>query len=168
MVEKLAHSTQLGFKHPSPTQLRKSDFRVHVHNHYFMLLKMRDPLRPHPSFWVARLFWTKLMSLHIFEPCGFIIFVFSMHLSFDYHQRALLLWSILNIVVWEKTFESPLGSKKIKPVNPKWDKPWIFIGRPNAELKIWYLSQLMTRIESLKKIVILGKIEGRRHRGGRG
>ena len=27
----------------------------------------------------------------------------------------------------EKTFESPLDSKKIKPVNPNGNQPWIFI-----------------------------------------
>ena len=29
--------------------------------------------------------------------------------------------------------ESLLGSKKIKPVNPKENQPWIFIGRTDAE-----------------------------------
>ena len=33
----------------------------------------------------------------------------------------------------EKTLESPLGSKKIIPVNPKGDQLWIFIGRTDAE-----------------------------------
>ena len=32
-----------------------------------------------------------------------------------------------------KTLESPLDSKEIKPVNPKGNKPWIFIGRTDAE-----------------------------------
>ena len=36
-------------------------------------------------------------------------------------------------VVLEKTLESPLDCKEIKPVNPKGDKPWIFIGRNDAE-----------------------------------
>ena len=36
-------------------------------------------------------------------------------------------------VVLEKTLESPLDSKEIKPVNPKGDQPWIFIGRTDAE-----------------------------------
>ena len=36
-------------------------------------------------------------------------------------------------VVLEKTLESPLGSKEIKPVNPKGNQPWIFIGRTDAE-----------------------------------
>ena len=37
------------------------------------------------------------------------------------------------IVTLEKTLESPLDYKEIKPVNPKGNKPWIFIGRTNAE-----------------------------------
>ena len=39
-------------------------------------------------------------------------------------------------VVLEKTLESPLGCKEIKPVNPKGDQPWIFIGRTDAEAAI--------------------------------
>ena len=36
-------------------------------------------------------------------------------------------------VVLEKTLESPLDSKEIKPINPKGNQPWIFIGRSDAE-----------------------------------
>jgi len=36
-------------------------------------------------------------------------------------------------VVLEKTLESPLDSKEIKPVNPKGNQSWIFIGRTDAE-----------------------------------
>ena len=36
-------------------------------------------------------------------------------------------------VVLEKTLESPLDSKEIKPVNPEGNQPWIFIGRTDAE-----------------------------------
>jgi len=32
-----------------------------------------------------------------------------------------------------KTPENPLDSKEIKPVNPKGNQPWIFIGRTDAE-----------------------------------
>ena len=35
-------------------------------------------------------------------------------------------------VVLEKTFESPLDSKKIKPVHPKGNQSWISIGRTNV------------------------------------
>ena len=37
------------------------------------------------------------------------------------------------IVVLEKTLESPLDFKEIKPVNPKWNQSWIFIERTNVE-----------------------------------
>ena len=37
------------------------------------------------------------------------------------------------IVVLEKTLESPSDFKDIKPVSPKGNQPWIFIGRTDAE-----------------------------------
>ena len=36
-------------------------------------------------------------------------------------------------MVLEKTLESPLDCKEIKPVNPKGDQSWVFIGRTDAE-----------------------------------
>ena len=36
-------------------------------------------------------------------------------------------------VVLKKTLESPLDCKQIKPVNPKGNQSWIFIGRTDAE-----------------------------------
>ena len=36
-------------------------------------------------------------------------------------------------VVLEETLESPLDCKRIKPVHPKGDQSWIFIGRTDAE-----------------------------------
>ena len=35
----------------------------------------------------------------------------------------------------EKTLQSLLDCKKIKPVHPKENQPWIFIGRTDAEVK---------------------------------
>ena len=46
-------------------------------------------------------------------------------------------WTLKNwwfwIVVLEKTLESPLDYKKIKPINPKGNQHWIFIRRTSAE-----------------------------------
>ena len=46
-------------------------------------------------------------------------------------------WVLKNWYFWtvvlEKTLESPLDCKEIKPVNPKGNKSWIFIGRTDAE-----------------------------------
>ena len=45
---------------------------------------------------------------------------------------ALKTWC-LRIVVLEKTLECPLHSKEIKPVNPKGNQSWLFIGRTDTE-----------------------------------
>ena len=63
----------------------------------------------------------------------------------------------------EKTLESPLDWKEIKPVNPKGNQSWIFIGRTDAQLQ--YFGHLMQRENSLEKTLMLGKIEGERRRG---
>ena len=36
---------------------------------------------------------------------------------------------------WRRLLKSPLDSKEIKPVNPKGNRPWIFIERTDAEAK---------------------------------
>ena len=59
----------------------------------------------------------------------------------------------------EDSWES-LGSKEIKPVNPKGNQPWIFIGRTDAVAETQYLGHLIRRAGSLEKSWMLGKIEG--------
>jgi len=68
-------------------------------------------------------------------------------------------------VVLEKTLESPLDCKEIKPVSPKGDQSWVFIGKTDAEAETPILGHLMGRTDSLEKTLMLGKIEGRRRRG---
>ena len=76
-------------------------------------------------------------------------------------------------VVLEKTLESPLDCKEIKPVNPKGKQSWLFIGRTDAEAEapiLWevvthWLIHLMRKTDSLEKTLMLGKIAGRRKRG---
>ena len=41
-------------------------------------------------------------------------------------------WCFWNVAL-EKTLESLLNCQEIKPVNPKGNQPWIFIGRTDAE-----------------------------------
>ena len=36
-------------------------------------------------------------------------------------------------MVLKKTLKNPLDGKEIKPVNPKGNQPWVFIGRIDAE-----------------------------------
>ena len=49
-------------------------------------------------------------------------------------------------VVLEKTLESSLDLKEIKPVNPKENQSWIFIGRTDAEAPIFWPSDVKSRL----------------------
>ena len=74
-------------------------------------------------------------------------------------------WALKNwcfqIMALDKTLASPLDCKEIKPVHPKGNQSWIFIGR----MKLQYFGHLMWRIDSLEKTLMLGKIEGRKRKG---
>ena len=66
-------------------------------------------------------------------------------------------WSFWTVVL-EKSLESLLDCKEIKPVNTKGNLPWIFIGRTDVEdeaLILWPPDA---------KSQLTGKIEGRRRR----
>ena len=75
----------------------------------------------------------------------------------------------LQTVVLEKTPESPLGSKEIKPVNAKGGStlniPEYSLEGLMLKLTLQYLGHLVWTDSSLEKSLILGKIEGRRRRG---
>ena len=78
------------------------------------------------------------------------------------HQRidAFELWC------WRRLLRVPWTDyKEIKPVNPKGNQSWIFIGRTDAETEALILWPPMRRTDSLEKTLMLGKIEGRRRRG---
>ena len=49
-------------------------------------------------------------------------------------------------VVLEKTFESPLDCKGIKPVNPKGKQHRIFLGRTDAEAPILWLPDVKSQL----------------------
>ena len=55
-------------------------------------------------------------------------------------------------VVLEKTLESPVDCREIKPVNPKGDQSWLFTGRTAVEAETPIFGHLM-----LKKNQLLGK-----------
>ena len=78
-------------------------------------------------------------------------------------------WAVKNWCFWtavlEKTLESPLDYKEIKPLNPKSISPEYSLERLMLKLKLQYFGHLMWRADSLEKTLILRKIEGRRIRG---
>ena len=77
-------------------------------------------------------------------------------------------WALKNWCFWtmvlEKTLESPLDWK-IKPVNPKGDQSWIYIGRTDAEAETPILWPSDVKNWLVGKTLMLGKIEGGRRRG---
>ena len=68
-------------------------------------------------------------------------------------------------VVLEKTLESPLDCKEIKPVNSKGNQPWMFIGRTDAEAETPIVWPPDVKNWLIEKNMMLGKIEGGRRRG---
>ena len=67
--------------------------------------------------------------------------------SFGFSSSRVQIWELdlteggepknwcFRIMVLEKTLEGPLDSKEIKPVNPKGNQLWIFIGMTDAEVE---------------------------------
>ena len=62
----------------------------------------------------------------------------------------------------EKTLESPLESKGIKPVNLQGNHPEYSLKGLMLKLKLQYFGHLMGRADSLEKTLMLGEIKGRR------
>ena len=63
---------------------------------------------------------------------------------------------------WRK-FLSPMDSKEIKPVDPKGNQSYLLEGLM-LKLKFQYFGHLTRRIDSLEKILMLGKTESQRRR----
>ena len=82
------------------------------------------------------------------------------------HREGWVLKSLCSwIVVLEQTLESPWTAKIsdqwiLKEINPEYS-----LERLMLKLKIQYFSHLMQRADSLEKILMLGRIGGRRKRG---
>ena len=78
-------------------------------------------------------------------------------------------WELKNwcfpTMVLEKTLESSLDCKEIKPVNPKGNQPWIFIGRTDAKPEAPILWPPNAKSWLIEKDHDAGEIEGKRRRG---
>ena len=73
-------------------------------------------------------------------------------------------WRCFWTVVLEKILENPLDCKEIKPVNLTENQSWIFVGRTDAEAETSNLWPPDLKTDSLKKTLVLGKIESLRRR----
>ena len=66
----------------------------------------------------------------------------------------------------EKTLESPLDCKEIRPVHPEGDQSWCSLEGLMLKLKLQCFGHPMRRVDLLEKPLMLGGIGGRRRRGG--
>ena len=109
----------------------------------------------------------KLLALILWEPTKVFIvkvMVFPVVKSscWELNQKQGRAWKngCFWTLVLEKTSESPLYIKEIKPVNLKGNQPWILIGRTDAESPILWPPDAKSWL--IGKILMLGKIKGRR------
>ena len=65
-------------------------------------------------------------------------------------------------MVLEKTLESPLDCKEMKPVIVKKINPEYSLEKLMLKLKLQYFGHLMKRADSLENTLMLGKTEGKR------
>ena len=84
----------------------------------------------------------------------------------DYKESWVLKNWCFWIVVLEKTLESPLNCKEIKPVHPKGNQSWIFTGRTDAEAEAPVLWPPGAKSWLIGKDSDAGKDWSRRRRGG--
>ena len=68
-------------------------------------------------------------------------------------------------MVLEKSPESPLDYKEIKPVNPKRNQSKSSLEGLMLKLKLQYFGHLIRRADSVEKTLMLGGIGGKRRRG---
>ena len=71
-------------------------------------------------------------EVHLVKAMVFPVVMYGCE-SWPIKEGGMLKNSCFWTVVLEKTLESHLDSKEIKPVNPKENQPWVFIGRTDTE-----------------------------------
>jgi len=99
-------------------------------------------------------------KVHIFKAIVFPVVMYGSE-SWTIRKTECLKNWCFQIVVLEKTLESPLDSK-IKPVSTKGNQPWIFIGKTDAEAEAPIFWPPDSKLE---KTLMPGKIEGKRRMG---
>ena len=78
------------------------------------------------------------------------------------HKEDWALKKCFPVVVLENILASPLDCKEIKPVSPKGNQPWIFIGRTDAEAEAPVLWLPDAKSQRIGQDTDAGKVEGTR------
>ena len=79
-------------------------------------------------------------------------------------KNLLAMWETqVQSLGWEDPLEKGMAThSSIKPVNPKGNQPSIWLEGLMLKLNLQYFGYLMWRANSVEKILMLGKIEGRK------
>ena len=101
-------------------------------------------------------------KVHLVKAMVFPVIMYECEL--DYKESWMLKNWCFWTVVLEKTLESPLDWKEIKPVNLKGNSPEYSLEGLVLKLKSNTLATWCKRTDSLEKTLMLGKIEGMRQR----
>ena len=122
--------------------------------------KSYDKSRPHIKK-QRHYFTNKGPSSQGYGFSGSHVWMWELDYKESWVQKNWCFWT----VVLEKTLESPLDCKEIKPVHPKGNESWTFIGRTDAEGEAPILWLPGANNWLIWKDVMLGKIEGGTRRG---
>ena len=102
----------------------------------------KEAFQPKLQYWFKN--FLKIKNIYIYIYTHTHTHKGSYSQSYDFSSSRVWMWELDHeegwmlknwcfwIAVLEKTFESPLDCKEIKPVNPKGNQSWLFIGRTVA------------------------------------
>ena len=87
---------------------------------------------------------SRVFSSTTIQKQQFLLWMWELNHKESWAPKNWFFWT----VVLEKTLESPLNCKEIKPVNPKGNQYWIFIGRADdeAEAPILWLPDMKVKV----------------------
>ena len=126
--------------------------------------------------------WVHMLAIHVFPgPYSAYLTVYkekSPHSqSCGFSSSHVQMWELdpkegwapknwcFQAVVLEKILDSPLDCKEIKPVNPKGNQSWIFIGRTDAEAVALILWPPHVNSQLIGKVSDAGKDWGQEEKG---
>ena len=75
---------------------------------------------------------TLLTKLRIVQAMVFPVVIYGYE-SWTIKKSECQRIGVFKLLCWRRLFENPLDCKKVKPVHPKENQPWIFTGRTDAK-----------------------------------
>ena len=110
---------------------------------------------------------TLLTKVHLVKTMVFTVVMYGCESWTIKKAERLTSWCFLTVVL-EKTLESPLDCEEIKPVSPKGNQPWIFLGKTDAETEAPILWPPDAKSQLIGKDPVAGKHWGQEENGARG